>query len=214
MGHEVFVSYKYSDGKDTKDRIMKAIGRSGHFYNGEKGFCKMEVADSTLKKYLSDMIYGTTVTVVVISPNVRLSKWVDWEIKYSLEAHTRNGRTNCRNGIVCVIQAKSEIKYDAIHGYKFVKNSNWAYNKFSAFSTKIRKEVLPDLIVNNMDSTFDPLENNIGFLDSEESNIDLKDYCIIVSENTFLKNPDKYINEAFNRSNDFYNYKTKTRNCY
>ena len=210
MGHEVFVSYKYSDGKETKDKIMRAIGKSGHFYNGEKGFCKLEVENSTLKQYLADMIYGTTVTIVVISPNVRYSKWVDWEIQYSLETHTRNGKTNARNGIVCVMQSQKEFKYDEIFGARTVNNSNWAYNNYGC-SRSIRYDILPDLIIKNMVSTFEPLRNNIGYLDSNETNINLNDYCIVVLENTFLSNPNKYINEAYARSNDYYNYQTKTR---
>lgn len=210
MGHEVFVSYKYSDGKVTKDHIMNAIGRSGHIYNGEKGFCKLEVADSTLKKYLSDMIYGTTVTVVVISPEVIYSNWVEWEIRYSLENHTRNGRTNSRNGIVCVIQSRDEYKYDSFYGSRIVKNSNWAFDLYGN-SKKINSFYLPNIIKNNMKGTFGTLGRYIGFLDDNESNVDINDYCIVVSESTFIKNPNKYIEEAYNRSNDYDNYPSVSR---
>lgn len=36
----------------------------------------------TIKRKLTDMMYGTSVTIVVLSPNLKRSKWVDWEIEY------------------------------------------------------------------------------------------------------------------------------------
>lgn len=63
--HKVFVSYKYSDGNDLKTRIMNKLGSQGHIYKGEKGYKKLEVADNTIKEYLKDMIFDSSVTVVV-----------------------------------------------------------------------------------------------------------------------------------------------------
>ena len=37
----------FSDVKKTKDKIMGRLKANEHFYNGEKGFKKLEVAEST-----------------------------------------------------------------------------------------------------------------------------------------------------------------------
>lgn len=208
MGHEVFVSYKFSDGKNTKDRIMSVINKSGHFYNGEKGFCKLEVADQTLKKYLSDMIYGTTVTIVVISLDVVKSEWVDWEIRYSLENHTRNGRTNSRNGIVCVIKGEKNT-FSSYYGYQAPLDYNWAYT-YNNGKRIFREDVFPNLIKANAKNSFGLVGYFYGVL-QDGSNLHFNDYCVIVTESEFVKNPNKYIEEAYKRSNDYTNYPTISR---
>ncbi len=49
------------------------------------------------------MMYDTSVTIVVISPNIKESKWIDWEIEYSLKNIQRKNRTSHTNGVVGVI---------------------------------------------------------------------------------------------------------------
>ena len=57
------------------------------------------------------MIFGTSVTVVIISPNLKNSKWVDWEIEYSLKEYKRGNTTSRTNGIVGVVM-KVNGSYD------------------------------------------------------------------------------------------------------
>ncbi|MDD3106450.1 MAG: TIR domain-containing protein [Bacilli bacterium] len=131
MGHKVFVSYKFNDAAGTRDRIITALKGNGSYYKGEVGYKALEIADSTMKQYLGSMIFDSTVTVIIISPNVTQSKWVDWEIKYSLENHTRRDCSSGRNGIVCVIQ--KQIDYSSPKPSYFGvynENSNRAYNKY------------------------------------------------------------------------------------
>lgn len=211
MGHKVFVSYKFSEAADTRDKIMRALEGNGAYYKGEVGYKALDIADNTMKQYLGSMIFDSTVTVVIISPNVTQSKWVDWEIKYSLENHTRRDRSSGRNGIVCVIQKQpdySSPKAGYYNGYN--ENSNWAYNKFSS-GKDLKRGVLPNLIWRNMKDSFQDSTTYRGFLRSDESNTDRKDYCIVVAESTFLLNPAKYIDEAYNRAYDYNNYQTETR---
>lgn len=49
------------------------------------------------------MMYDTSVTIVIISPHMKESKWIDWEIEYCLKDITRKNRTSHTNGIVGVI---------------------------------------------------------------------------------------------------------------
>lgn len=211
MPHKVFVSYKFSDAAGTRDRIIKSLQGKGSYYKGERGYVALDYADSTMKQYLGTMIFDSTVTVVVISPNVKVSKWVEWELRYSMERHTRRDRTSGRNGIVCVIQSQTDYsspRYSS-YGYQgYNENSNWAYNKYQG-GKDLKKSVLPDLVVKNMKDSFSG-NDYYGYLYSDESNIDRKDYCVVVAESTFLRNPNKYVDIAFNRAYD-YSYTTETR---
>lgn len=46
------------------------------------------------------MMYDTSVTILILSPNMKKSKWIDWEIEYCLKDITRKNRTSNTNGIV------------------------------------------------------------------------------------------------------------------
>lgn len=185
MGRKVFVSYKYSDGRQCKDRIMAKLGNQGQIYKGEKGFNDLSsYAASTIKDYLSDMIYDSSVLLVVISPDVAQSGWVDWEIGYALRYSTRAGRTSKRNGIICVVQKGS-----------YTGNSSWAFD----YNGNVYRNYLPTKIIHNMQATYGPIDYY------SKAN---PDYCIIVSESTFMANPEKYIEVAYERSQYEYAYPT------
>ncbi|MDW9231755.1 hypothetical protein C7S15_4355 [Burkholderia cepacia] len=57
------------------------------------------------------MMFDTSVTIVIVSPNIIQSKWIDWEIEYSLKEITRENITSRTNGIVGVIM-KHNGSYD------------------------------------------------------------------------------------------------------
>lgn len=213
MPHKVFVSYKFTDAANTRDKIIKALNGNGSYYKGELGYKPLNYADTTFKQYLGTKIFDSSVTVVIISPNVTQSNWVDWEIRYSLETHTRRDRTSGRNGVVCVIQKCTDYSSpkQSYYGYnqQYNENSNWAYNNWTG-GKDLKKNILPDLIWKNMKDSFSDASSYRGFLLQDESNSDRKDYCIVVAESTFIANPNKYIDAAFARAYD-YSYRTETR---
>lgn len=185
MGRKVFVSYKFSDGKECKDRIMAKLGSQGQIYKGERGYNDLSSYSSeTIKDYLSDMIYDSSVLLVVISPNVARSAWVDWEIGYALRNATRNGRTSKRNGILCVVQKD-----------RYSGNSSWAFDYYG----NVYKTYLPTKIAHNMQTTY----GSLSFWEKPNP-----DYCVVVSESTFMANPEKYIEEAYSKALLDYTYPT------
>lgn len=188
MGHEVFVSYKYKDAVDTREEIRKKLGKEGHYYNGEKGFVALEKADATIKNYLKDLIFGTSVTVVVISPMVKYSDWVDWEIRYSLRQPSRDGTRSFRNGIVCVVQNCRDCYGN--------ENTNWAKD----YNGKYRKDIFPQAIIDNLQQTFSNSSSYYSLFGAVDRNV--KDYCVVVSESTFKSDPTSYIEEAYSRAHD------------
>ena len=131
---------------------------------------------------------------MVISPQVRFSNWVDWEIRYSLREQNREGRTSHRNGIVCVIQCEKD----------WYGNENCSWAKDS--SGKYKKDIFPQAIIDNLQTTF-PTVEAIYASRLFGTNLSEKDYCVIVSESVFKSNPSYYIEQAYNRAHDD-SYKT------
>ncbi|MFQ6614885.1 MAG: TIR domain-containing protein, partial [Fidelibacterota bacterium] len=106
MARKTFISYKYSEAQDLRDEIIKALGDDAIYYQGETSDSPdlTDTSTENIKKKLTDMMYNTSVTIVVISPNMIKSKWIDWEIEYSLKEITRKDRKSKTNGVVGVIQ--------------------------------------------------------------------------------------------------------------
>lgn len=89
MAHKTFISYKYSESRFYRDQILDALGDDAVFYKGETSDSP-NLTDTTtenIKNHLKQMIYDTTVTIIVLSPNMLQSNWIDWEISYSLKKH-------------------------------------------------------------------------------------------------------------------------------
>ena len=95
MAHKTFISYKYSEAQELRDRIIEAMGDDASFYQGETSDSPdlTDTSTENIKRALRDMMYDTSVTIVIISPNMKQSKWIDWEIKYCLKKITRKDRT-------------------------------------------------------------------------------------------------------------------------
>ena len=101
MAFKTFISYKYNESKDLRDRIIKAMGADAKYYNGEDGYTEdmSSLKAETIKRKLTDMMHGTSVTIIILSPKMCESKWIDWEIEYCLKHTTRKNRTSHTNGL-------------------------------------------------------------------------------------------------------------------
>jgi len=113
MGHKTFISYKYSEAQGLRDDIIAALSKNASFYQGETSDSPdlTDYKTETIREHLKDMIFDSTVTIVIISPHMTESKWIDWEIEYSLREYSRNGRKSKSNGIVGVVM-KVDRNYD------------------------------------------------------------------------------------------------------
>lgn len=106
MPRKTFISYKYSSSTETRNRIINSLDGGVSYYKGETS-SSPNLTDYTtnyIKEKLKDMIYDTSVTIVVISLNMIHSSWIPWEIQYSLSEHSRDNRKSKTNGIVAVIE--------------------------------------------------------------------------------------------------------------
>ena len=203
MSHKTFISYKYSEAQKLRDDIIKALGDDATYYKGETSESPdlTDTSTENIKKSLTDMMYDTSVTIVILSPNMKKSKWIDWEIEYSLKNITRKNRTSHTNGVVGVI-----MKVDG--GYDWLVNSFTGYHGTPVINYK--NEKLYTIIYKNHFNSNPPQWH----CDQCQSYDWLNgSYIEYIEEDTFLTNPQKYINNAYDKSeNDASGYDiTKTR---
>ncbi len=202
MAKKTFISYKYSEAKALRDNILKALGDDASYYQGETKESP-DLTDTTtenIKKNLKDMIHGTSVTIVVISPNLNDSKWIDWEIEYSLKEITREDRTSRTNGVVGVI-----MKYNGDYEWLIGKSS---YNDGCKPRT-ISTTKLYEIINKNRFNLKEP-----NYICDQCKTVNQLDgsYISLIEEEYFLKDPNKYIDNAYEKSKEIELYDlTKTR---
>lgn len=196
MAHKTFISYKYSEAQRLRDDIISALGDDATYYKGETSSSPdlTDTSTENIKKNLTDMMYDTSVTIVVISPNTKQSKWIDWEIEYCLKEITRKDRTSHTNGVVGVV-----MKYNG--GYSWLRTTTSqsdGHTSTSNDSSKLygiinnnRFNQTPKIYVCEKCQTIDRLTGS---------------YISIIEEEEFLQDPNKFIDNAYDKSENTDNY--------
>lgn len=182
MAHKTFISYKYSESRGLRDRIIKALGKDATYYKGENVDSKdmTDYKRETIRKNLADMMYDTSVTIVILSPDMRKSEWIEWEVSYCLKKIKRQGRTSQRNGVVAVIKKV---------------NDSYSWFKYSeGDDTKYHMNKVQDIIAKNHFNS-NPPKKVKGAYDWLNGS-----YITFVEEEAFLYNPKKYIDNAYEKS--------------
>lgn len=202
MARRTFISYKYSEAQSLRDEIIKALGKDATFYQGETSDSPdlTDTSTQNIKNNLTDMMYHTSVLIVIVSPNIKQSKWIDWEIEYCLKEITRENRTSKTNGVVAVIQ---EIN----GGYNWFKNT--VQNSDGCSSTNYSEELVYNIINKNR---FNQSPKKYSCDVCKTVNSLTGSYISYVEQDTFLADPQKYIENAYDKSENIDGYElTKTR---
>lgn len=190
MAHKTFISYKWSESQDLRDRIIDAMGDDATYYKGETSNSPdlTDTSTENIKRVLRDMMYDTSVTIVILSPNMKESRWIDWELEYCLKLNTRKGRTSRRNGIVAVIK-KVDGSYSWFK-YQVEKPDGCKVNNY--YTSKVYD------IINNNRFNQDPPQYNCPTCKCYDALTG--SYISFVEEDDFLADIDKYIDNAYDKS--------------
>ena len=202
MAYKTFISYKYSEGRHLRNRILTALGDDASYYQGETSDSP-DMSDRTtnyIKERLKDMIYSTTVTILIISPNMKESNWINWEIEYSLKDIKRNDRKSTTNGVVGVIMKVKE-------NYSWFRSTITNLDGHTSYT--FDDSYLYDVVVKNRFN-----RKPIEYLCDECKTVDglSASYISLVPEEDFLENPDRYIENAYNKSKQLSKYNISKKN--
>lgn len=167
------------------------MGDDARFYSGETSGSPDLTGEKTeaIKEALKDMMYRTSVTIVLLSPEMIQSSWIDWEIAYTLKRIKRGDLNSGVNGILGVIMkvngsydwlVSQTTKSDGCNARYMNENLLFDIIKTNRFNRKGDEKYACATC-----GTFDWLEGS---------------YMSIIDEDTFLKDMDKYIENAFDKS--------------
>ena len=190
MARKTFISYKYDESQELRDRIINSLGADAVYYKGETSDSPdlTDTSTENIKRHLTDMMYDTSVTIVILSPNMNKSKWIPWEIEYSLKNISRKGRTSHTNGVVAVIK-KVNGSYDWLVTHKL--------NCHGTPVVSYALEKVPAIIRNNI---FNSNPKKWHCSECETYDSIYGSYISLVEEEEFLRSPTYYIDRAYEKS--------------
>ena len=135
MARKIFVSYKHGDANvaqftgfsTARNYVEELIDlfEDDEIYKGEGNEDLSDFKDGTIEDHLKDKIYDSSITLVLISPNMKEAykaesdQWIPWEISYSLKEISRNDRTSHTNAMLAVVLPDGNGSYE----YFLVENS-------------------------------------------------------------------------------------------
>jgi hypothetical protein len=156
-GRKIFISYKYGDAnvqalpgfvgpyelttaRHYVDALQALLDYTDHINKGEKDEESLAAfKDGTIASKLRGKIYDSSLTIVLLSPNMKDpscaedDQWIPWEIAMSLRELTRDGRVSGTNAMMAIALPDIFGQYT----YAVVENScaschctTWQTNSF------------------------------------------------------------------------------------
>lgn len=204
MATKVFVSFRFSDGKDIKNELVDLFGDSNEVINRSEDSDRSQMSEETIQNYLYEKLKDTSVTIVLLTPDAvsyrkdRFGSYDDWlydELRYSLEDR-KNNRTN---GVVAVYtkEAKELLLEESTHNCSQCQETKFC-RTLKYFDNLVRKNML------NIKSSYKRNPCNNLYDDIHDS------YISLVSLEDFKREYTKYIENAKakrNRLHEFDIYK-------
>lgn len=209
MGKKIFVSYKFADDdveqlaynynaiapikttvRTYVNKLEEIIGIDNIYKGEHDGEDLSRFKDDTIWSQLKDKIFDSSVTIVLISKNMKEfwvseeKQWIPQEISYSLKEFTRttkDGRREIKsktNALIAIVLPDRNGLYDY-----YIRNSE-IINKF------------------NQNITFDIINENMY---NKKGN-PLESYIVTTKWNHFISNPQKYIDMAVEHQENIANY--------
>lgn len=221
VGHKIFISYKYADSdvynitdnsdgctvRDYVDKIEATLDSSDDIYKGESdGEDLSKLSEDTIWTKLKDRIYDSTLTIVMISKNMRDSlkldkdQWIPREISYSLKEVSRvnssgTSVTSKSNAVLAVVAPDSSNSYT----YYTYKNS-CCDSKCRTLQTYTLFNILKENMFNIIDADKNDCSNSSTIWHGDCS------YITSVNWDDFIKDMNKYIDKAYEIQDKIDNY--------
>ena len=241
MGKGIFISYKYGDktvhgqGMTVRDYVSAlqiSLQKENRVNKSEADDTDLSsLKDETIRQKLADRVFDSTVTIVIISPNMKepgleRNRWIPWEISYSLRTENREIDKSNPNAMIAVILPDSiEIEYPEVN--KSIPNAMIAVvlpDVNSSYQYYIEENTCPDCDVRTYktDTLFPILRKNMFNLKApkysnctshEPKTIFTGEYSYIgsVKWSDFVVDPNKYIDSALIRQSNWNDYQINTR---
>lgn len=190
MATKVFISFRFSDGKEIKDELVDLFDESTEVINRSEDVDRSQMSKDTIQEYLYEKLKDTSVTIVLLTPEAvsYRKNWIghydDWlydELRYSLEDRNNN-RTN---GVVAVYtdDAKDMILESSSHYCAHCQETK-SCRTLKCFDNLARKNML------NIKQSYKKNPCNDLYDDSHDS------YISLVSLEEFKQDYTKYIDNA------------------
>jgi|SRR5699024_37594 len=190
MSTKVFLSFRFSDGKELKEELVKLFDSSTEVIDRSEDEDRSEMTEETIRNYLYEKLKETSITIVILTPkaiNYRkniFGDYDDWlydELRYSLEDRAKN-RTN---GAIALYTDESKGSLTELNTHKCTKcNAEKSSTLIKSFDNLVRKNMMnvkEDYKVNKCDNLYD----------SEKDS-----YISLVHFDDFKKDYKKYIDSA------------------
>lgn len=214
MGNKIFISYKYRDQtvygnrktvRDYVDELQGLLEKENHVNKGEPDDEDLSsLADDTIRQKLADRMYDSTVTIVMISPNMKESgksernQWIPWEVSYSLRIQDREkGGKSYPNAVLAVTLPDAYGSYE----YYIQKKS---CSSCGNYRTLMTRQLFP-ILHGNMFNLKKP-----SILDcSNHTSLHTGECCYVISAtwDEFVAKLDDYIERANSIRDNIDNYK-------
>lgn len=194
MAHKCFISFKTQD-IDYKKKIQEDMG----IEMIDKSLNEPINSDNEgyiMRKIREDYLADSTVTIYLIGEYSAENSFLQDQtyIKRELQASLYNGENNTKNGILGVVLPNM---YDRIYKGEeqcLICGSN--HNIVCVNDDTTIKEFNYNFYI--------PKDNGCCWSEEER-------YCVLVKWEDFENNPEKYIDDAFNKRNSEISRKTKVR---